>query len=144
MCECGCGGWPKLKLKGPKGITYAIEFYNGCADCSAPAGITIHKMTHKRARESEVSALPELEFSGDDDDLEFGVTADLPVLDVETLTAALVKRVAACTIRDVGIVPFAIEECVPDAFNDAIAKTQDLFFHPEKRFARGSESAEES
>lgn len=42
MCECGCSSsYHTFSLPGPKGITYVLEFGDGCEDCGTPAGVIV-------------------------------------------------------------------------------------------------------
>lgn len=62
MGECGCGvSNPGLKFPGPDGTWYILEFYGGCRDCEAPAGVVVrHHKTQESIEDFDVENHPEL------------------------------------------------------------------------------------
>lgn len=53
MGACGCADYhAEFQFPGPKGVIYAIGFYNACGYCQVPAGFTLyrHDVTDETAR----------------------------------------------------------------------------------------------
>lgn len=88
MGQCGCGDfYPQFTLPGPDGSVYALQLFNGCHDCRAPAGIVINKLSGEQLDMWEIEHIPKLELRPTPDhkpDCEFR-EACLVTVDVEKL-----------------------------------------------------------
>lgn len=119
MGACGCGDYHGgLKFLGPRGVVYTIEIYPGCSDCSAPAGITLHRFADKEDIDwhEHDEPVPFYNYEGKVTD-KGSATYSIPLLDPNAVRKQLHQLFTGATIATDGD-EFSFKDYVEDGCRD--------------------------
>jgi len=119
MCECGCGSFcPQFKFAGPRGITYVIELYPGCDNCSVPAGMMLYAFDKADCELWGIDTVPDIEISN--------VGSPLPIIDKDDLMK-LMRIFWDDNVDAQDICEDSLDECFTDAARIGIEKTRKMY-----------------
>ncbi len=119
MGECGCGSFcPQFKFAGPRGITYVIELYPGCDNCSAPAGMMLYAFDKAACEDWDIDSVPGIEIADDG--------TPIPIINKDDLHK-LMKKYWDGNVDAQDICEDALDDCFTDAARMGIEKTRKMY-----------------
>jgi hypothetical protein len=119
MGECGCGNFDAtFRLPGPDKLTYVIQIYPSCNDCSTPVGLIVHRMTSEDLQLWDAEHLPELFFDKQWDD-----SAAIPIIHPEKLLGVLQELAGGDAAGEYEIDGF-LQDHVPEAVREAVFRSR--------------------